>query len=91
MLRREYLLLLSRIEAEYGCFVASVLAYVGRRLVACLASVVGVAFLILAFPYLYDSAAATPSVWRIVLVPELVGRSTEDAASVPNVLAVSRA
>jgi hypothetical protein len=72
MLRREYLLLLSRIEAEDSCFVASVLVDIGCRFFASLTGIAGVAFVVLAFSYLYDSAAATPSVWRIVLVPELV-------------------
>lgn len=58
MLRREYLLLLSWIESEDSSFVASVLVDMRCRLFASLTGVVGVAFVVLAFSYLYDSATA---------------------------------
>ena len=70
MLWREYLFLLAGIESEDLRFVGAVLSDMRGGFLTRITGGIRVAFGVFAFSHLYGGAAATPSVWRIVVVPE---------------------
>lgn len=65
MLRREYLVCLTRIEAEHFGFVCAVLCYLRCGFFAFGTSLVAVALIVFSFENLYGGAAAVPSVRRV--------------------------
>ena len=73
MVRREDHGLLARVEAEHFKPVCPILINMGGGFFALFGGFGGVALRVFVFEYLYYGAPASPAIWRVIRVPEIVG------------------